>query len=799
MDNELLDGFRLSDVRIEPLTGTVIRDGTTTHLPSKATEVLLWLARNPRHIATREELLERVWGHGHGSNEALTHAITEIRHALGDTPHDPRFIQTVPTRGYRLLVTPDVEGQQPESPAIEVREPDSSDRSFWQKLVRHGVVQAAVAYTVIGWGLIQVAGETFENLGLPAWTVPFVTFVVVGGFPVMILLAWFLEMTEGKMVLDEGQYDGGLWEGLGRNYLAIVAAYVIAAFGTTVYQVSVGFPVPESAIPVEHLNAAADASNEDDLIPVADNSIAVLKFVNFDGTEQTQVFANGLSEDILDRVARVPGLLVAARGDAWSMPENASSQEVRRRLRVAYYLEGSVRIQEDQILVVAQLIDSATGFHIVSKPVERGLAEFIEIQSEITDLIVAELRVALPEDIQSYVAVPSDESDVDAYVQFRLGKDIMNAPRTLESIEEAASHFRKALEIDPEYAAAHAGLCTSYTARFQIAGSQSDLQEAERSCQTALATAPRLALVHRAGGSFFYRSGRMAEAERAYRDAIELDPQDADAMLGLSRVMRRTQRPDQAEALIVRAIELKPGNWNAYNALGALQFSTGKFAEAAETYRRVEFLQPDNFIALGNMATAQMMAGDFESSRDTFERTLEIRATPRVLSNLGVLYYYLGEFERSIGFHRQSVDLTPNAAHAWINLGDSLHFAGLQDEARAAFEKGATLAEEQYRNDPSNAEVLTYLAWARTMTGGLDDGRWYANRAIEVAPDDPYSYYYRALVALQADDPDRAMTAIHKAAELGYSRVMLNAEPYLAPLRERDDYVALVSKKQGDE
>ena len=790
MENELLDGFRLGEVRVEPLTGTIRRNGDTLHLPSRSVEVLLLLAKHPRRLVSRAELLQRVWGEGRGSSEALNRAIREIRLALDDRPENPRFIQTVRARGYRLLLEPDRRDA-----TADHRPPGRPHSSLWRKLVRHGVVQATFAYAVIGWLLIQVAGETFVNLGLPTWTVPFVTFAVVSGFPIVILLSWFLEMSGGKMVVDDGTHEGGLWQGLGRNYVAIIAAYAIAAAGNTVYQISVGFtsPVPGSGPSV----ADAGSSDQRELIPVAENSIAVLRFANFDGGEMTQIFANGLSEDILDRVARVPGMLVSARGDSWSLPVNARSEDVRRRLRVAYYLEGSVRIVGDMINVVAQLIDSATGFHVVSRSEERALADFSEIQNEITDLIVAELRVALPEDIQQFASLPTNQADVDAYVEFRRGRDIMDSPTTLESIAAAENHYRNALAIDPGYAAAHAGLCGTYTRRYIVTGEAADIAAAEQSCGAALASAPRLSLVYRASGSLHFQTGRLEAAERDYLNALEIDPRDADALLGLAEIYSREQRYADAEARINRAIELQPGNWRAYNTLGALQFAFGRYEEAAEAYSRVAYLQPENFIVLGNMATSRMMAGDFEAASEIFERALATEATPGILSDLGILYYYLGDFPKSVEYHRRAVELVPASATDRINLADSLHFAGRETEARSAFEEGVRLARESYVTDPTDPETLTILAWAETMLGNVSEGIRLADQAIQIAPDDPYSFYYRALVALQSNDPESAMDAIITAANLGYSRVMLAAEPYLEPLRDRMEYLALISADDG--
>lgn len=788
MENELLDGFFLRDVRVEPSTGTVIRNGQTLHLPSKSAEVLFWLARHPRHLVSRQQLLEQVWGDGAGSREALRHAIGEIRHALDDSARTPRFIQTVPTRGYRLLVKPTGIA------APHTRRKD--DTSLWGKLLRHGVVQAVAAYALAGWALIQVAGETFVNLGLPEWTVPFVIFTVVGGFPVVVLLSWFLEMSGGRVETDEGQSGGGLWDGLGRNYLAIVAAYFIAAGGAGVYQATVGFGVPASGTAVA-ANQRNGARQLDELLPIADNSIAVLRFANLDGSERSSIFANGLSEDILDATARVPGLLVSPRGDSWTLPVNATSQNVRDRLRVAYYLEGSVRIEGDEITVVAQLIDSSTGFHIQSKRILQTLTKFHEIQAEVTDLIIATLRVSLPEEVQKLAPLAAYESDVDAYVAYRRGTEILDQPRSLASIKAAAEEFRTSLAIDPHYSAAHSGLCSATVAQYQITGESEVVAAAERFCANALANGPNLPLVHRANAFLYFRTGRLDDAERHYQSALEINDQDALAMIGLARIYRRQNRLDEAATLLARAIDLQPGNWRAFNSLGALYFSQGRYADAAESYERVRLFDPDNFVVLDNLATSQMMAGKFAESLETFQKALKIDANPVTYTNIGILHYYLGDIEQSISMHGLSAEMAPQSASSHVNLGDALFAAGRTIEAEAAFASGATLARDRLRSDPGNPEILSFLAWSETMIGNVDEGERLVAELVRIAPDDPFSHYFHGLIALRSGQTETAMKAIGTAVKLGYSTAMLKAEPYMEPLRGLREFDRLIASSGG--
>ncbi|MBT8085333.1 MAG: winged helix-turn-helix domain-containing protein, partial [Woeseia sp.] len=370
MREKLLQGFWLGELWIEPLTGTVTGANRKAHVPPRAIEVLLCLARQPGEIVSRSDLLAAAWDDPKGSGEALSHAVSDLRHGLGDHADTPEFIQTVPRRGYRLLQEPRPGGDADAAPLVP-------QMPLWQELMKRGVVQASVVFLVTGWLLIQVAGETFANLGLPAWSVPFVTYVVVAGFPVVVLLAWFLEFQQGRMTIDRDASTPRKGGGLMRNYLAVCGAYLIAAVGVSAYQLSVGIVAPGAAV-------VANSNNTEPALVIEPNSVAVLRFLNIDGEERARIFSDGLAEDVLDRLARVPGMLVSSRTDAWSLPAGASSADVRRRLRVANYLEGSVRLDGDSLRVTVQLIDSESGFHKFSRTFTRELVEFMEVQKEIT-------------------------------------------------------------------------------------------------------------------------------------------------------------------------------------------------------------------------------------------------------------------------------------------------------------------------------------------------------------------------------------------------------------------------------
>jgi TolB-like protein/tetratricopeptide (TPR) repeat protein/DNA-binding winged helix-turn-helix (wHTH) protein len=783
---DLLQGFYLGEFLVEPLKGQVTGRAGSTHLPPKAVEVLLCLARAPGELVTREKLLKKGWGSGNGSPEALSHAVSEIRHALGDRADNPAFIQTLPRRGYRLAIDPVLAADHSASIVLGAKDgAHPGDIGFLENLRRRGVFETALAYLIVGWLLIQVADIVFSQLHLPAWAGTFVTALVIAGFPIAVVLSWYLEFRDGRAIVHQLSAADARRRRFSRTYLSVTGALAIAAIAVYAYDQSVGLPEAKSPEPVA-------LAREVKLPPILDNSIAVLPFLNLDGSNETQIFADGLVDDVITQLSRVPGLRVASRGDSFTLAPNSASQKVRNRLRVNMYLEGSVEMAADKMRVIVQMIDSSDGFHILSRKFDRTREDFFDIRDEITSLTVANVRVALPEDTQSIIASNYEDTDIDAYILYRRGKELLELPPTTEALEEAGSFFEQALALDPSYAAAHAGLCLTYAASYNFGDETHFIDLAESACAAALATNPNLYIVYSALGELYYQTGNNAEGQEAFEQALAINPQDVNAMQGLAAVYEKQLRFDEAEELFERAIDLQPGNWRSIDSLGAFLFAGGRYSEAADAYRMVVSLDPLNWQGLGNLGSTLLMSGDFAEAAIALERSIEIAPDRSNLSNLAINYYYLGEFDQAVSIHRKAVELFPESDVAWLNLADALVFSSESGLAAATYRKSAELSEKLLRVDPRDSMTLCRLAWATAMLRNGPRAEELINRARESAPNNPYVHYYEALLRTRNGAYDAALDSLEVALDSGFPRIMLVSEPLLADLRDTERFSALV-------
>ncbi|MBT8092925.1 MAG: tetratricopeptide repeat protein [Gammaproteobacteria bacterium] len=777
MDSKLLQGFYLGDLLIEPLRGRVSGKAGTNRLAPKATEVLLCLAQSPGEVVTRETLLQCAWGDGQGSQEALSHAVGDLRHALGDRADNPKFIQTLPRRGYRLVIAPEPRDARSSSIVLGLGEgPDTSDIGLFENLSRRGVIETAVAYLIAGWLLIQIADIVFAQLHLPEWAGTFVTVLVIAGFPIAVVLSWFFEIRDGRAVVDTSPTVARKRR-FTRTYLSVVGALTIAAIGVLIYDKSIGLPSAEPEVaPVAMLPEVT-------LPPVSANSFAILPFLNLNGTNETQLFADGLVDDVIHQATRIPGLRVAARGDSFSLEPNTPSKQVRERLRVAMYIEGSVEMNAERMRVLVQMIDSETGHHILSRKFDRPREDFFAIRDEITELIIANIRVSLPPKLRSSSLKAVEDPSLNAYTLYRHGINAARQPTSIHTIASALGWFDAALHVDPEYAAAHAGKCTAYVDGYQFTNDPAYIDDAQSSCSQALALNPNLDMVHTALGGLYRATGQWEDAEAAYNKALAIDPSNVESLTWLGTIYARQNRFDEAEASLRKAVDIHPGDSRAYNRLGTFLFRTGRFAEAVEQYEYVVALQPNDMNAYANLGGAYTLVGNFASAALAYKKAIEIEPTENAYSNLGMMQYYLNDTEAAIESLNRAVELQPNDYLARSNLGDALWVGGREPEARREFEKAEALASGALRVNANDPLVTMDLAWIKTALDKHDEARNLIEKALELAPEDPYAHYIDGLMLNRSGNEPETLSAFRAAVEHGYSTVLLANDPNIRNLR----------------
>ncbi len=527
--------------------------------------------------------------------------------------------------------------------------------------------------------------------------------------------------------------------------------------------------------------------------PSVTRSLAVLPFVDMSKTAGSEAFADGLAEEILNLLARLGELRVAARTSSFYFKNHdADIREIAQRLGVRHVLEGSVRRDGERVRVTAQLIDGESGFHIWSDTYDRELHGIFAIQDEIARHVVRELKVVLSRDAEGRLASPRPAS-LEAYECALQGRSYLNRPNDAFNLEHATRLFLRSIALDPSYAPAYAGLCRAQLARFRTSRSTQSFEEARRAGERAIELDPHSAEARVALGSLYLQSGRVEEALGALELAVAIEPYSADARQALAEVYARQGRSEDAERAFREAIDLQPGNWSAYQVLGGFHFSLGRFKEAEEAFRRVIELTPDNAAGHANLGSVFYMLGELERAADAWQEAIRLSPTALTYSNLGTMYYYQQRFSEAAASLERAVALAPEDHRPRGVLADALRqVPGRESDARLRNAEAIRLAEGSLAVDADDSETIALLAHYCAEAGEAARARELCARALALAPLETYRHYEAALVYARLGESDAAQAAIERAVELGYPTKLLSVDRGLAPLWERPRFKRLV-------
>jgi TolB-like protein/DNA-binding winged helix-turn-helix (wHTH) protein len=626
---------------LDPDSGDLERAGTRIRLQEQPLQVLLQLIDSRGGVVTREQLISKLWPKGIVDfDTGVNTAIRKLRVALGDTADTPRYIETLPRRGYRFIAALEPDPAREPEPEAQ-RQPESA-------------------------------------AGVPTSDVP----------PVRTLE----DSPPQTAVPPRTGY---------RRYIALLTALTLALVGVAVVRVWISRePARESAATVTPSFSPPP------------HSVAVLPFVNNSGDKDQEYFSDGLSDELINMLTKVPELRVPARTSSFYFKgKQATIADIAKALGVAHVLEGSVRKSGNTLRITAQLVRVDNGYDVWSETYDRKLEDIFKVQDDIAGAVVTALRVHLLPMQQPAAQDELRTENLEAYNQYLQGRQSYNQGDA-RGYQRAVTAFRAATALDPRYATAYADLALAQfwltteettSAKTGAAGFDSALAAAEK----AVALAPGLAAGYSARGFLraVYRfdfAGGQADLDKAValspgdasvlhrsavllavlgdlpaaiaRDekALALDPLSAEISMRLGFFLVSNQQLAQARPLYEKALAIAPNSVRALAHLAELNLLENQPERALADFRQME----DEGFNLGGQAMAQFSLGHVDVSRGLLEQIIAKKEPPYGIAEI---YAWRGEKDKAFEWAERAY-AERDMGITWLKI--DTYFRSLRGDAR---------------------------------------------------------------------------------------------------------------------
>lgn len=554
------NAWQIGDWRASPATGDLARDGRVTKLDPRAMRLLIFLAERPGAILAVHDLLDGVWGQAVVTPHSVYEAIAALRHALGDDPNRPTYIETLPRRGYRLVapvIPPPGRQEQVISASASIS-------------VKPTILAAA---TVAGRSRLLFAGN--------------------------------------------------------RRAAAIAAALVVAASASALTWVLIDRRIQKTAAR-----------------PSPERSIAVLPFDDLSERHDQEFFADGVADDVLDQLVKVPALRVIARTSSFQFRgQGRDLRAISAKLGVDFIVEGSVRRSNDDIRVTAQLLRAADASHVWSQTYDRKVADVLQLQSQIAYGIARALDLTVTDaNAMTRASLPH----ADAYQIYLKGRQAVDR-YDRAGLEEGAADFEQALRVEPTFAPAAMWLAWTLTRQAQYGyKAPATIEDGRRAAERAVRLDPSLAMAHATLASIHITyDWDWAAADRELDIALALEPRNVWPVLVASQKSAILGRWDEAVRYSEEAIALSPLEPGIWEGLGYRLLWSGRLDEAEVTIQKALNMRPSIDSAHSTLGVIYLLRGRLEAARAEFERETNNDDGGPNYGGLACVYHALGRHAES--------------------------------------------------------------------------------------------------------------------------------------------------------
>jgi TolB-like protein/Tfp pilus assembly protein PilF len=718
--------------------------------------------------------------------------------------------------------------------------------SFLKELRRRRVFRVAGLYVVGVWLVMQVADIVFPAWDIPDAAIRVLLWAALLGFPVALVFGWVFDIsTEGIRRTQPVGSEEELLRSLPlrrADYLILMAFLVVV--GAIVYDTT--GRVMQTAAQDEALRAGEwrPAAAE-----VEQHSVAVLPFASLSTDPEHEYFADGISEEILNRLAAFGELTVIARTSSFAFKDSGYDiGRISGLLAVNYLLQGSVRRDGQQLRISAQLVDRS-GVQVWSSSFDRALGGIFQLQDEIAEAVANSI---VPQIVPP--APLAREPDLEAYQEYLIGRELLSR-RPAMFARDSYEHFTRAIELDPGYAEPYAARAVSryfgLHARMTEGHISEVLVRAETDVQTALALKSDLGSAYASQALLLQLRDPASHAQREalLRQALELDPHQADALNWLSGAVSAQGRMEEAEEIQRRALRIDPLHVAINVNTAGMAARRGEFAAAERQLRRLMEMPRPSAMALDNLFHLQLNMGQIANALETGKRIV-MQQSPALgygaeLWLLALPYAHLGMMEHAEHWSARAGREQPSYHAATWRPQIMSFFAGHIDygEALAEFEavleaRGVDVGQlppvrrsiyvtllslsgafdKAIQTLPSpdietgtiyifGAEALPAIAWAYLRTGDRDEAMGLLGPVIARDRHEAeagrlrlgYDLYGHALAVLLSGDREGALELLARAADAGWRGYHgIRRDPRWDSVRETPMFKAIMARVKSD-
>ena len=525
--------------------------------------------------------------------------------------------------------------------------------------------------------------------------------------------------------------------------------------------------------------------------------LAVLPFVAVNGTPETTAYSRGLTETVNARLTKLTvrhSLQVVPAAEVRAQ-EIHTAEQARREFGVNLVLEGSLHQSGDMVRVTYALVDAGGRRQLLADAITAPANDPFALEDRVVDSVLRALEVELPPLEKTALAARGTMQPV-AYDYYLRGRGYLQDYHRPESVANAIGVFHRALEQDPGYALAYAGLGEAYWHRYEQTQDGKWAGEALAACGQAVTMDASLASGHTCLGVVLTGSGKYEQAVQEFQRASLLDPTSDDAYRGLAAAYESLGKLADAEKTYRRAIALRPQYWAGYSWLGTFYFRNGRQSEALGMFNQVIKLAPDSFRGYSNLGGVYLAEGRYADAVPMCERSIALRPTGPAFSNLGTAYFFQRRFEEAAHAYEEATKLDQREWLLWGNLGDAYRSSpAKQDQAAGAYRHALSLAGERLQVNPRDATLLGYMAYYHAVLNQRDEALACAKKALGVAPGDPELLFNVALTYNQLGEVDPALHWLKKALAAGYPRDAVRDTPLLDGLLPNPGFQRLFQER----